>query len=55
MYTEETTVSVAGTWGYTRMDECVTEDSTSGSADAAANAQAPAEDDEEYIDTSRMV
>ena len=52
MYNEEITVSVAGTWGYTRMDECVTEDSTSGSADAAADAQA---DDEEYIDTSRMV
>jgi hypothetical protein len=36
------------------MDECVTEDATSGAADAAAEAQAAA-DDEEYIDTSRMV
>ena len=54
LYTDETSVSVAGTWGYTRMDECVTEDSKSGSADAAAEAKAPVEDDE-YIDTSRMV
>ena len=54
LYTEDTTVSVAGTWGYTRMDECVTEDSTSGSADAAAEEQTKA-DDEEIYDTSRMV
>jgi hypothetical protein len=55
MITEDKQITVEGTWGYTKMDECVTEDSTSGSADEAAKAQAPAEDDEEYIDTSRMV
>lgn len=53
--TEDKFVSVAGTWGYTRMDECVTEDSTSGSADEAANANAAAEDDDDIYDTSRMV
>ncbi|MBQ5862730.1 MAG: hypothetical protein IIW67_03355, partial [Peptococcaceae bacterium] len=53
MYNDATSVSIAGTWGYTRMDECVTEDSTSGSADAAASAQQAEEED--YIDTSRMV
>ena len=30
MITEDKQVAVTGTWGYTRMDECVTEDSTSG-------------------------
>lgn len=55
LITPENTVSVAGTWGYTRMDECVTEDSTSGSADAAAEVQAKAEEEEEIYDTSRMV
>jgi hypothetical protein len=53
MYNEETSISVAGTWGYTRMDECVTEDSTSGSADAAAEEQTKA-DDEELFDASRV-
>lgn len=52
--TEDKFVSVAGTWGYTRMDECVTEDSTSGSADEAAKANAQDEEEEIY-DTSRMV
>ncbi|MBQ5683848.1 MAG: hypothetical protein IIV26_10025, partial [Peptococcaceae bacterium] len=55
LITPENTVSVAGTWGYTRMDECVTEDSTSGSADAAAEMNAKAvEEDEELFDASRV-
>ena len=54
MITEDKQVAVTGTWGYTRMDECVTEDSTSGSAEAAAAAQDPNADDEFY-DPSRVL
>jgi len=53
--TEDKMVPVEGTWGYVKMDECVTEDSTSGSADVAAEAKAPVEEDDEIYDTSRMV
>ena len=55
LITDDKVVSVEGTWGYFKMDECVTEDSTSGSADAAAAAKAPVDEDDAIIDTSRMV